>query len=37
MEARVARAHDDALQLEREVPVANALLDRLAERTLLRS
>ena len=30
MEARVARAHDDALQLEREL--YNALLDRLAER-----
>ncbi|MBV9325644.1 MAG: DNA mismatch repair protein MutS [Chloroflexi bacterium] len=30
MEARVARAHDDALQLEREL--YNALLERLAER-----
>ena len=30
MEARVARAHEDALQLEREL--YNALLDRLAER-----
>jgi DNA mismatch repair protein MutS len=33
MEARVARSHDDALQLEREL--YNALLERLAERSQL--